>query len=335
MGCASSKPSSCPKENPIYSVEASQLKNSLKKPGSAKKNANVRFADEEVSVAKRKKEDSPNEKVKSINDSQMDESKKEVEIGTEMRKQSSNTEQERSITNGKVDKTANKQAELDLEHNEIDLKISSESIEADEKEVASESPPCTHPTKLEEDTNVMSLESLPVMSAKSQELLFAKEKLVTSETEIHKRDEQIQKLLAENERLKKDAIKSKEAQETKPIGTRSLSDAQKQWLEKKPLTMRDKLNQIKMKSKRSIGSEHMPYTSQSSSGALDVPTAVTHKSKSSDVVDDSANVKKEVSDEPFSFKVSVDQARKRRETNPEQKPKAAETEWEMSELMVL
>jgi len=291
-----------------YTSDMKQLKNSFKKPGSIRKSTNVRFAIDSEIYGKDDKESENQQSVDS--DTSSNAIKEEEEV--------------------------NKSEENKVEQKKLDFeKISTKCIEIEENKTASKDQKLTHdshPPQLQEDSQVVSLNSLPIKSRKSEELKIVREKLENSISEIIQKEEEILKLKAENDRLKKVGHNSKET----VAGKRHRSSiSSMRDLDGKPVMMRDKIKEIKMRTQLS--------------GRLDRPKSIGNRSSSKqlkesshvwtaipDTLEETTKTNEVLCDEPLSFEVSLEEAKRRRATQTEdERVKAADTEWEISEVMLL
>jgi len=180
MGCGESRivPELDEGSSAPCTINMKQLKNSFKKPGSFKKDTNVRF---QVDLEILGKDDIESENIQ-----------QSVDSGS-----SSNAIKEEEVH--KTEENKIKQKKIYFQ------KTSSKCNEIEENKTAPNDvllPHVNHPPQLQEDSQVVCLGSLPIKSRKSEELMIAT-------SEIIQKEEQISKLKAENERLKNVACNSK------------------------------------------------------------------------------------------------------------------------------
>jgi len=168
---------------------------------------------------------------------------------------------------------------------------------------------------------------LPVKSRKSEELITAKQALERSTSEIVQKEEQIRKLRAENKRLQKVASLSEDAVGAKQQS--ALRSSSVRDLHGKPVTMRDKIKEIKMRTKQPDRKRSTNSIDRSFSTSL-----LQQSPKTPTIIPESSN--EDLCDEPLSFGVSLDEARRRRATQTEdERRKTSDTDWEVSEIVVL
>jgi len=288
MGCRSSRPSKRHKDRPIYSFpqdDSPQLKNSLKKPGSVKKNVSVSFASDDeifnIEVIKQDNFEKPMHSNTNKHDDEVDKMKPE-----------------------------NKEAE----QGKVGLEKVCDFVEVEENKSIPQHTSTVPPSQLQEDSQVTNVNSLPVTSAKSKELIVVKQKLDETETEIIHKEEQIRKLIGENERLKKEATRLK---------PRKGSQDPFQRLKSNQSTLREKIQELK-KGSHSFSTEG----SGSPTRLLESPNGVIATSSGT-------SKRTGVCNEPLSFRNGVAEANMRVTNTGREKEKLANKDWEITEFMVL
>jgi len=301
MGCKGSRPSKRQENRPIYispEDDSPQLKNSLKQPGSARKNASVRFA--------------TNDEIFNVEDIKQHNLEKPIHGNI--------NEYEDEVDKKKQENNEAVQSKLGLE------KVC-EFVEVYERKSVPQPTSTIPPSQLQEESQVMNVNSLPVTSAKSQELIVTKRKLNDTESAIIQKEEQIRKLIGENERLKNEASKHKELE---GIRLQSRIGSQDPLLrpKSKQSTMRERIKELKNGTSSGFVSNRSVTTdSGSSMPILESPSRFVATSGTAEST--------EVCDEPLSFRTGVAEAKTRATNTDQQKEKPPNNDWEISEFIVL